>query len=368
MTVNSTIVLPSGVVLKNRLLFAPISTLDSDITGRASQGELAFFAERTGGVGGIVVASAYVSLVGKAYEHGLSVSHKSHISHLSQLAKIIQKNGTKAFLQIYHGGAMTHFVRQPQYFCVSQASANLGNVAYTELGEKEIEQIVLDYEKGIERSILAGFDGVEIHASNSYLPQQFLMSSWNQRTDRWGGVLNNRLRFLTEIIQRGLKVIDRLAKKPFALGVRLSLEDNTSSVVSVRQQSFRESLLIIQALNDYPLDYIHVTSHDILQTVMVENHPYQVLRLLKVMSPKVPLIGCGNLLQPDDIESALENCQLVSACRPFVLLPKWADQIIQGQEVQLPVLNMSGSDRQLLRIPRRLWKSVKESTDWYLYR
>lgn len=368
MRVNEPLILSSGVELKNRLFFAPISTLDSTLNGLVSTSELNFFARRTGDVAAIVVASAYVSSAGKAYEHGLGVSHDSQLSSLKQLAKTIQHSGTKAFLQLYHGGGMTYFVKHPRYFCVSQESENLGSVRYEELDEEGIEAVIQDYEQAIIRAIKAGFDGVEIHASNSYLPQQFLMPSWNQREDRWGGCLVNRLRFLSEIIERGKRVIENHATQPFALGVRLSLEDTMVIDKKERQQSFYDSLLIIQALNDYPLDYLHVTSQDILQRVMMESQSVDLLGILKVMSPNVPIIGCGNLLQSVDIEKALGQCQLVSACRPFVLQPEWAKLVIEEEPIELAETELTGKERQRLVIPRRLWKSVQESADWYHYR
>lgn len=369
MKVNHAYTLKSGVVLKNRLFFAPISTLGSNQNGEVSQSECDFFAKRTGAVGAIVVASAYVSMAGKAYANGLSVSNDVYLKSLEQLAKSIQKNDTKAILQIYHGGAMTHyFPQQARHFCVSQQSNLLfPDKTYTELTDDMIETILLDYEKAVKRAVMAGFDGVEIHAANSYLPNQFLMTSWNSREDKWGGSLANRLRFTQELLTRAQKVITANAKKPFALGLRLSLEDSMAETVEAKQVSLQESLLAIQLLNESDFDYIHVTSHAILQEVSFAGETFNLLKMLQVMSPTIPIIGCGNLLHGTEIEEALAETELVSACRPFVLLPDWAELILANQPIEIPPINFTGKTRQELAIPRNLWQGVKESASWYSY-
>ncbi|MGO3732690.1 MAG: hypothetical protein ACTJHC_05870 [Vagococcus sp.] len=370
MTVAESFKLPSGVTLKNRLVFAPISTLASETNGSVSKEDISFFSKRTGDVGAIVIASAYVSLQGKAYENGLSVSQDWLIPSLKKLVKTIQRDGTKAFLQIYHGGAMTHYYPGNQELtCVSQTSpCLLEGKTYEELTEANIEDIMVSYEKAVKRALKAGFDGVEIHAANSYLPNQFLMSSWNHRTDKFGQTLANRFTFLKDLITRCQVVIEKESDRPFALGIRMSLQDSMCMTDSDKEQSVKESIFYLHELDALGLDYIHVNSHDILGQVMIDGQSVEWLEALNVIIEQTPLIGCGNILHAQDVAQALVKSELVSACRPFIFEPEWASKILNDIPIELVDDSENKKLREELAIPRNLWRSVNHSKEWYLYK
>ncbi|MFW7431325.1 hypothetical protein [Vagococcus carniphilus] len=370
MRASEPIQLQSGVTLKNRLVFAPISTMEDAPDGKVTKDELSFFAQRTGDVGAIVIASAYVDQEGKSYGNNLSVSHDHYIESLKELPRVIQQNDTKIFLQLYHGGAMAE--GQVEHFkpvCVSQTSSRLTEgKEYRELTDSEIEQIILAYKEATLRAIKAGFDGVEIHAANSYLPNQFLMPTWNLREDKWGGSLENRLRFLEVLIDQIKEVVAMNQVKPFALGVRISLEDAFLGTQEERDASFKEALGVLKMLDDKGLDYLHITSSNALEKKEINGQKIELLRLLKRFAEKTPLVGCGNLLQSEEVEEALEFSDLVSACRPFVFTPDWAKKIQQGELIELPSTGIDWQLRQKLNIPRNLWKGIESSPDWYLYK
>lgn len=368
MLVNQPLTLPSGVVLDNRLICAPISTLDSMPSGNVSELEYDFFKERAGDVGAIVVASAYVSYDGKAYEHGVGVSHDGHIASLTKLARVIHQNNTKAFLQIYHGGAMTQFLKGKEtHVCVSPNSQQMQeDKEFIELTEEMIQDIFVQYEKAVVRAIKAGFDGVELHAANSYLPNQFLMKSWNRREDKYGGSIQGRLLFLEELITRCQAVINKEAKQPFALGVRLSTQDMFVTDKKIREEMLKETVYVFNRLNELHLDYIHLATSNALEVVEIDGHELSLLQLLKEAAPDTLLVGNGNLLEIDDINEALKMSDMVSACRPFVLLPNWASYLLKGQESTLP----SGDEvdfKETRYLTDNLWNSFLASKDWYLY-
>ncbi len=111
--------------------------------------------------------------------------------------------------------------------------------------------VVEDYRRAAQRAKDAGFDGVEIHGANGYLIDQFLQSKTNQRTDQYGGSLENRCRFLKEIVEAILTVWPGQQ-----VGVRLSPNGNYNDVGS---SDFRETFLYVaQQLNTYDLGYLHV--------------------------------------------------------------------------------------------------------------
>ncbi|CAM3247190.1 oxidoreductase [Vagococcus fessus] len=370
MTLNESFELGCGLVLKNRVLFAPISTLSCLPGGEISEQDLAFYEKRSKGVGAIVLASAYVTQKGKAYEGGIGISHNRHIAGLSKLISKIKKGGSdsKVFIQLYHGGAMTSYnstIRSS--FCVSSESNQLDSThQYQELTEQMIESIYQDYEEALIRAIRAGFDGVEIHAASNYLPYQFLSPSWNYRTDAYGGCLKKRLKFIEELVLRLNSCINEYATSPFALGIRLS-ETDSSLEEQEKWKSFQTTLLTVQELNSLPLDYIHMASSDSLEEVEVDGQKYSKASLLNTMSDSIPLITCGGLLCHEDVAKALKTSPLVSACRPFIFLPDWAEKVLVGTEIVFEERQLTGALRQELAIPRALWSSVKESKEWYMY-
>lgn len=369
-SVEESFELKCGLVLRNRLFFAPISTLSCHLGGEISEEDLEFYDMRSSSVGAVVLASAYVSQKGKAYEGGIGISHNRHIPGLNKLVRTIKKQGAKAIVQVYHGGAMTLYNRDiRKSFCVSKGSQNLNPThLYDELTLVTIEQIYQEYEEAVVRAISSGFDGVEIHAASNYLPFQFMSPNWNHREDSYGGDLKGRLKFTKELISRLKRCIDKHTSSPFALGIRLS-EVDTSLEAEEQDQSFKTTLLTIQELNDLPLDYIHMASSDCLEEVQLEGRTYSKSSLLTTMSQSVPLIMCGGLLKKADVVAALAHSPLISACRPFIFLPNWAGDILTGaKEIVIEERALTGAVRQELRVPRVLWKSVKESKDWYMYK
>ncbi len=362
--------LPSGVELKNRLFFAPISTMEDALDGKITEDELAFFRQRTGDVGAIVVASAYVSQEGRGYGNNISISHDRFIPSLSKIAQTIQKNETKAILQMYHGGANAKKIdNMSPIYCVSHASPYLKESdSFNELTDSDIKKIISDYAKATLRAVKAGFDGVELHVANSYLPNQFLLPNWNLRKDQWGGSLRKRVKFTEEIIKESLNVIQKNTDKPFALGIRFSLEDTMLMEDNEREKSFKESLAILKILDQLGLDYIHLTSSDCLAKREINNHSFDLLEIIKQVVIKTPLIGSGNLLQSESVEKALQQTELASACRPFIFVPNWAGKIINQEKVILPEKLLTGETRQAYKIPRNLWRGILETPDWYLYR
>lgn len=119
------------------------------------------------------------------------------------------------------------------------------------LETNEVSLVVEDYRQAAVRAKDAGFDGVEIHAANGYLIDQFLQSKSNQRTDQYGGSLENRYRFLKEIVEALLTVWP--ANR---VGVRLSPNGNYNDMGS---EDFRETFLYVASqLNAYGLAYLHI--------------------------------------------------------------------------------------------------------------
>ncbi|MFV0559526.1 MAG: NADH-dependent flavin oxidoreductase, partial [Enterococcus sp.] len=225
---DETLTFKSGATLKNRLMMSPMTTQLSFFDGVITEDEITYYKERAKGTGAIITGAANVQDIGKGWPGELSIAHDEMIPRLSELSKAIQDNGAKAIVQIFHAGRMTSSATLSGEQIVSASEvAALRPDAQTPraLSEGEILETIQAFGEATRRAIEAGFDGVELHGANTYLLQQFFSPHSNRREDQWGGSLENRYRFIDEVIQTVFKAVDTYAKKPFIVGYRFSPEE-----------------------------------------------------------------------------------------------------------------------------------------------
>ena len=201
---NETITFPSGVTLPNRLMMAPMTTQLSFYNGVITEDEITYYQERSKGLGAVITGAANVQDIGKGWPGELSIAHDEMIPRLSDLAKAIKENGAKAIVQIFHGGRMTSraTLSGEQTVSASAIPAERPNAETPRaLSEDEILETIKAFGEATRRAIEAGFDGVELHGANTYLIQQFFSPHSNRREDQWGGSLENRYRFIDEVVK-----------------------------------------------------------------------------------------------------------------------------------------------------------------------
>ena len=167
-------------------MIAPMTHFSSQENGEVSEQELAYYKERSGGVGAFITACGYVNIDGKGFPGQFSIADDNTIPGLKKLAEAIQSNGTKAILQIYHGGRQSppELLPAKQSISASGISAEQEGAAVPrEMTEIEINNTINAFGEATRRAIEAGFDGVEIHGANTYLLQQFFSPHSNRRMD-----------------------------------------------------------------------------------------------------------------------------------------------------------------------------------------
>jgi 2,4-dienoyl-CoA reductase-like NADH-dependent reductase (Old Yellow Enzyme family) len=207
-----------GPAMKNRLMLAPLTNLQSHPDGRLSEDEFRWLTYRAeGGFGLTMSCAAHVQAQGQGFPGQLGVFSDDHLEGLTRLATAIKQAGSLAVVQLHHAG-----IRSPKELIGTQP---VGPCDDAETGARaltgaEIEQLVEDFIAAAERCERAGFDGVEIHGAHGYILCQFLSPETNRRTDDYGGPLENRSRIVREIIDG---VRDR-CRPDFNLGLRLSPE------------------------------------------------------------------------------------------------------------------------------------------------
>lgn len=249
--------------LKNRVVMAPMTR------GRAGEERTAnalmakYYAQRAG-AGLIISEGTAISQQGYGWTNSPGIYTPEQTIAWKQVVDAVHEQGSKIFLQLWHTGRASHSSFQlNNQLPIAPSSIKIeGGEAHTPNGKQpyetpralataEIPLVVEEYRQAAANAKEAGFDGVEIHAANGYLIDEFLQSKTNHRTDQYGGSIANRYRFLQEVVEAVLTVWDA-----GRFGVRLSPNGSFNDMGS---PDYRESFTYIaQQLNSYQLAYLHL--------------------------------------------------------------------------------------------------------------
>jgi len=207
-----------GPAMKNRFMLAPLTNLQSHSDGRLSEDEFKWLTMRAqGGFGLTMTCAAHVQAIGQGFPGQLGIFGDEHLEGLTRLAKRIRQDESVSIVQLHHAG-----MRSPQDLIGEKpvCPSDQENPEARALTGSEVEALVEDFIRAAVRAEQAGFDGVELHGAHGYILGQFFSAEINQRSDRYGGTLENRTRILFEIIDG----IRERCREDFMLGVRLSPE------------------------------------------------------------------------------------------------------------------------------------------------
>ena len=215
---DSSIHFPCGAKMKNRFMLAPLTNTQSHEDGVLSDEEFNWLTMRAKGQFGLVMTCAsHVQAIGKGFPGQLGIFDDKHIEGHTRLAKAIQSHGSLAVIQLHHAGMRS----DPKLIeGAPVAPSAVERKGARAMSLEEVKQLRDDFIQAGARAKKSGYDGVEIHGAHGYIVAQFLSQSINQRTDEYGGDLENRARLLFEIING----IRRACGGEFMIGVRLSPE------------------------------------------------------------------------------------------------------------------------------------------------
>ncbi|MDR0716773.1 MAG: alkene reductase [Azoarcus sp.] len=204
------------VVLPNRIIMAPLTRCRSS-AGRVPNALMAEYYAQRAGAGLILSEATSVTPQGVGYPDSPGIWNEAQIAGWKPVTEAVHKAGGRIFMQLWHVGRIS----DPLYLdgrlpVAPSAIAPEGHVSLVRplkpyvtpraLETEEIPAIVDAYRQGAANAKAAGFDGVEIHGANGYLPDQFLQDSVNKRTDAYGGPIENRARLLLEITDAAIEV------------------------------------------------------------------------------------------------------------------------------------------------------------------
>lgn len=368
-----------NVEIKNRVVMAPMLMGFGTFNGDATEQMMDYYEERAkGGTGLIITEITRVNdLTGASSFGQLSASKDRNIPSISKLAERIHKHGAKLFVELHHPGrqnvnlmintvpisvAMDKIMPKNSYSKLLYGSivplgkkmvekdlffktvgpsktekSKFSESANKALTVKQIKKIISQFGDAALRVKKAGCDGVELHASHGYLIQQFLSPATNHRTDNYGGSLENRMRFLNEIIDD----VRSKCGADFPLIVRLTVDEMYDRIGQKgRGYGLDEGIKMAKILNDKGIDAIDVSSgaYDTfnywLEPTTFEcgwrkNLAEEVKKVVDI-----PVIAANLIRSPEQAEQQLEDGiqDFVSLGRPHIADPHWTEKVQSGNE------------------------------------
>jgi fumarate reductase flavoprotein subunit len=355
--------LPNGVELKNRIMMAPMTTCSGFYDGSVTHDLIEYYRVRSGEIGAIIVECGFIDNKGLAFPGAIGLDSDDKIEGLAKIAQAIKDQGSKAIIQVYHGGRMVEpkLIGGQSPVGPSAIAAPRPNAAMPiELTTDEVDEMIDKFGQAVRRAILADFDGVEIHGANTYLIQQFYSPNSNQRNDKWGGSRDNRTRFPLAILNITHNMVKQYATPEFIVGYRFSPEE--LEVPGIR---FDDSMYLLEKLADKGLDYVHFSMGTTLRPSIVDTQdPTPLIKKYVAMRSatlaKIPVVGVGNVINLNDVNDAINNgYDLVAVGRACIAYPDWISRIKKGEKLELFI---NSDKREELNIPEPLWRfSLVES-------
>lgn len=217
-----------AIPVANRIAMAPLTRSRADMEGVHTPLAVDYYRQRAS-AGLIITEATNISRQGRGYALTPGIYTDAHVEAWRPVTQAVHEAGGRIVLQLWHVGRISHVSLQEEGAApVAPSAIQAGGYAFTLNGNEppsmpraletdEIAGLIEDYRNAARRAKEAGFDGVEVHAANAYLLEQFLRDSTNHRTDRYGGSISNRARLVIEVVTAVAEIwgADRV-------GVRLS--------------------------------------------------------------------------------------------------------------------------------------------------
>jgi N-ethylmaleimide reductase len=253
----------AGSSLTNRIVMAPMTRSRAYGPGATPTPLMATYYAQRATAGLIITESTQPSVVGQGYLNSPGLHTAEQVAAWRQVTEAVHAAGGVIFAQLMHAGRVGHPSLLPDATMpvgpspvaaaghVHTLEGKKDFVTPKELTEAEISGTIKDFARAAVNAIDAGFDGVELHGANGYLLHQFLSTNANQRSDRWGGSIQGRIRFTVEVVRA---VVDAIGAH--RVGLRISPANPFNHIV---EDGYRDTYrALVDALVPFGLAYLHV--------------------------------------------------------------------------------------------------------------
>ncbi|MDP6346954.1 MAG: FAD-dependent oxidoreductase [Dehalococcoidia bacterium] len=322
-----------NLTMRNRIVMPPMVTQYATDTGAVSERMARYYAERAkGGVGLVIVEAASVySPTGKAWHGGLCLDRENLVPGHSRLTEAVHYYGARIAVQLHHGGRQVNPAAIAPQLPVAPSPIGRRGSPFVprELTIDDIQELVESFAAAAERAKRVGYDAVELHGAHGYLLHQFLSEKTNQRTDEYGGSLENRVRFPLQVIQAVRKAVG----DDYPVLIRMSAEGG---------YTFEEAQVFAQTWEKAGVNAIHVSVGGITPTsnASPEESPSArtqgwLVHYAEGIKQKVnvPVITVGEIRDAEFAEGVLEadKADFIALGRPLLADPEWVVKVSQGR-------------------------------------
>jgi len=324
--------------LKNRIVMAPMTR--SRAIGNVPNELMEKYYRLRAGAGLIITEGTSPSPNGLGYARIPGLFTDEQVQGWRRVTDGVHQAGGKIFVQLMHTGRVSHPANMPastrmlapsaiaaQGEMWTDSSGQQPHPVPIVMSEADIAQTIAEYAAAAKRAIEAGFNGIELHAANGYLIDQFLNAASNQRTDRWGGSIENRIRFAVEVAKASAAAIgaERIGMRisPYGVFNGMSPDANMDALYEC----------LIAELNTIGLVYIHVVDHSSMGAPEVS--PVLKAKIRAAFKGKYILSGGYDLARANaDLDA--QRGDLVAFGRPFISNPDLVQKLLSGQPLTAP--------------------------------
>ena len=317
------------LTLQNRLVMAPLTR--SRATGNIPNALIAEYYAQRASLGLIIAEGTSPSPNGLGYPRIPGVFSDAQVAGWKLVTDAVHAKGAKMFLQIMHCGRIVHTLNLPAGARVLAPSAVAApGEMYTDaegmkphpvpqaMTEADIKAAIAEYAAAAKNAVAAGFDGVELHAANGYLLEQFIRPNTNQRTDAYGGSIENRARFVLEVVDAAIAAIGK-----DKVGIRLS-PYGVFNDMPVYDGMDADYTYLAQQLDARGLVYVHLVDHSPMGAPPV---PDAIKAMFRKTFKRTLILSGGYDAARAESDLAAGKCDLIAVGRPILanpdLLARW---------------------------------------------
>jgi N-ethylmaleimide reductase len=328
-----------NITLSNRLVMNPMTRCRADATGTPQDPMAEYYGQRA--TAGLIVSEGIApSANGKGYARIPGIWSDAQVQAWKPVVNAVHAKGGKIFAQLMHTGRVSHAANMAaDAKIVAPSAVALAEKMYTDsqgmqdypvpqaMTEADILQAKAEFVQAAKNAIAAGFDGVELHAANGYLLEQFLSPTTNQRTDAWGGSVENRIRFVVDVARETAAAIggDKV-------GIRLSPYGTNSGMVAYPELE-ETYFKLLPLLADAGLTYVHIADHSAMGAPAL---PVTFKQALRKAWPRTFFIG-GSFDQASGEQAVNDGLvDLVGLGRAFLANPDLVQRLQKGQALAAP--------------------------------
>ena len=327
--------------LKNRIVMSPMTR--SRAIGNVPNELMAKYYSMRADAGLIITEGTSPSPNGLGYARIPGLFSDAQVQDWRRVTDDVHQAGGKIFVQLMHTGRVSHPANMQQGTRIlapsalaapgemwTDSSGQQPHPVPVEMNEADIALTIAEFASAAKHAIQAGFDGIELHGANGYMIDQFLNTASNRRTDKWGGSIENRIRFAVEVAKASAAAIG--AER---IGMRISPYGVFNGMAPDAEMDAMYEHLIAE-LNTIGLVYIHVVDHSSMGAPEVS--PALKAKIRAAFKGKYILSGGYDLARANaDLDA--QRGDLVAFGRPFIANPDLVQRLTSGQALVEPDFN-----------------------------